>query len=76
MEVYSPPKNPLLDMLLVRNNLRNDAALGKMLDVRAAVLSKIRHNRIPVGATLVLTIHEKTGMPVAEIRALLPAAKG
>ena len=64
--------NPLLDYLLVKYDLKNDSALCRLLKIAPPMVSKIRHGRT-VSADLILTIHERLGMPVAEIRALLPA---
>jgi hypothetical protein len=61
----------LLDFLLESRKLKNDAALCRLLDIQPPVISKVRHGR-PVSPELILRIHEKLGMPVAEIRALIP----
>jgi hypothetical protein len=70
-QVHVPPSNALLDAILRDHNLKNDAALSRYLDVFPAVISKIRHGRIAVGPAMMLTIHEKTGMPVKDIKFLL-----
>ncbi len=48
-ESYNP--NHLLDILLGKMQLKNDAALSRLLEVAPPVISKIRHHRLPVGAT-------------------------
>lgn len=60
-----------LDWLTAKLNLKNDAALSRALEVAPPVISKIRHYRLPVGPVLILRIHEKFSIPVAEIRAAL-----
>lgn len=66
--------NPLLDYLLVKHDLKNDFALCKLLKITPPMVSKIRHGR-NVSDGLILAIHERLGMPVAEIRALIPQKK-
>lgn len=63
--------NKLFDRLLDENNLKNDAALSRELEVSAPVISKLRHGKLPFGPSIILAIHEKFGMPVKEIRAVL-----
>jgi hypothetical protein len=61
----------LLDTLLERGSLKNDAALARELNVAPPVISKIRHHLLPVGPTHILAIHEKFAIPVKEIREAL-----
>src|SRR5471032_812695 len=44
-ESYNP--NHLLDILLGKMQLKNDAALSRLLEVAPPVISKIRHHRLP-----------------------------
>lgn len=67
--VYNP--NHLLDILLGKMQLKNDAALARMLEVAPPVISKIRHNRLPVGASLLIRMHECTDMSIRELRDLM-----
>lgn len=60
--------NQLLDDLIVKLNLKNDAALSVALEVTPPVISKLRSNRLPVGPSMVLKIHEVSGLPVKEIK--------
>lgn len=61
----------LLDSLIEKLKLKNDAALARVLEVAPPVISKIRNYRLPVGATLLIAMHEVTGMTIAELRALM-----
>ena len=63
---------PVLDFIIESRKLKNDADLCRLLSLAPPVISKIRHKRVAVSDTVILRIHEKLGMPVAEIRALLP----
>lgn len=67
--------NALLDCLLARGQLKNDAALSRLLEVAPPVISKLRHNRLPLGALLVLRINELFDMPIRDIKALLVPAQ-
>lgn len=67
--VYNP--NHLLDTLIRYLNLKNDAALSRVLEVAPPVISKIRHNRLPVGASLLIRMHEVSDLSIKELRRLM-----
>lgn len=71
---YDP--NHLLDMLIEKLNLKNDAALSRALEVAPPVISKIRHRRLPVGASMLIRMHEVTDLSVAQLRELLGDRRG
>src|SRR5579872_5161296 len=66
---YDP--NNLLDALIEKLALKNDAALSRALEVAPPVISKVRHRRLPVGASLLIRMHEESGLNVKELRALM-----
>ena len=66
---YDP--NRLLDALIQKLNLKNDAALSRALEVRPPVISKIRHRTLPVGASLLIRMHEVTDLSIRELRSVL-----
>jgi plasmid maintenance system antidote protein VapI len=66
---YDPDR--LLDAMLEKLQLKNDAALCRALEVAPPVISKIRHRRLPVGASMLIRLHEVTDMPVAQLREIL-----
>ena len=66
---YDP--NRLLDSLISKLQLRNDAALSRALEVEPPVISKIRHRRLPVGASMLIRMHEVTDMSIRELRVLM-----
>lgn len=68
-EEFNP--HALLDALMKELSLKNDAALSCALEVAPPVISKIRHGRLPVGATILISMHELTGKSIAELRALM-----
>ena len=68
-ETYDP--NNLLDSLLERMKLKNDAALSRALEVAPPVISKIRHRRLPVGASLLIRMHEVSDLSIRELRTLM-----
>lgn len=63
--------NYLLDVLLSKMQLRNDAALARMLEVTPLVISKVREQRLPVSTSLLIRMHELTGMSLLELRELV-----
>src|SRR5919199_560293 len=66
---YDP--NNLLDSLLEKLHLKNDAALSRALEVAPPVISKIRHRKLPVGASLLIRMHEVSDLSIRELRALM-----
>ena len=67
--VYDP--NRVLDAIIQKLRLKNDAALSKALEVAPPVISKIRHNTLPIGATVLLRMHEVSDFSIRELRALM-----
>ena len=68
-DTYDP--SHLLNTLRERMQLKNDAALSRLLEVAPPVISKIRHRALPVGASLLIRMHEVTQMSIRELRALM-----
>ena len=66
---YDP--NKLIDGLIEKLNLKNHAALSRVLEVAPPVLSKIRHGRLPVGASLLIRMHDVTDIPIRELRDMM-----
>ena len=68
-EAYNPDN--LLNSLIQKLAIKNDAALSRALEVAPPVISKIRHRRLPVGASLLIRMHEVANLSIAELRALM-----
>jgi hypothetical protein len=66
---YNP--NHLLDVLLNEMQAKNDSALCRLLGVKPPNISKIRHHRSPVGASLLIRLHEITGISIRDLRNLM-----
>lgn len=66
---YNP--NNLLDALIKQLKLKNDAALSRKLEIAPPVFSKIRHWRLPVGASMLIRMHEVSGISIRELRELM-----
>ena len=69
--VYDP--NRVLDAVISKLQLKNDAALSRALEVAPPVISKIRHNTLPIGATILLRMHEISDLSIRELRSLMIA---
>jgi plasmid maintenance system antidote protein VapI len=69
---YDP--NHLLDSLIEKLHLKNDAALSRALEVAPPVISKIRHNTLPIGATILIRMHEISDFSIRELRDMMIAA--
>lgn len=71
---YDPDR--LLDTLIKKLSLKNDAALSRALEVAPPVLSKIRHRRLPVGASILIRMHEVSDLSIHELRELMGDRRG
>lgn len=64
---YDP--NRFVDTALTKLNVKNDRALAQELCLTPAVISNIRHRRLPISAPILIAIHEFTELPIREIKA-------
>jgi hypothetical protein len=71
---YDP--DHLLGSIIGKLKLKNDAALSRALEVAPPVISKIRHRRLPVGASLLIRMHEVTDLSIEELRLLMGDRRG
>ena len=74
MQRYDPDQ--LLATLIGKLNLKNDTALSRALEVSPPVISKIRHRRLPVTASLLIRMHEVSALSIAELRQLMGDRRG
>ncbi len=61
----------LLDALIQYLHLKNDAALGRALEVQAPIISKIRSRRAPVSAAMLIRMHEVSNLSIRDLRFLM-----
>lgn len=61
----------LIDLIIKKLDIKNDAALSRVLEVAPPVISKIRNDKLPVGATLIIRIHELTDISISDIKSYL-----
>jgi len=66
---YDP--NNLLTSLLGNLKLKNDSALARALEVGPPMISKIRHRQLPVSASLLIRMHEVSGLSIEDLRTLM-----
>lgn len=66
---YDP--NHLLDTLIKNLHLKNDASLSRLLEVAPPVISKIRHRKIAVGASILIRMHEVSDLSIRDLRGLM-----
>nr|WP_246542285.1 hypothetical protein [Collimonas antrihumi] len=69
MVTYDP--NHLLNTLVNTLRLKNDAELSRVLEIAPPVISKIRHHSMPVGASMLIRMHEISNLSIRELRALM-----
>jgi plasmid maintenance system antidote protein VapI len=66
---YNP--GHLLNALIRKLELRNDASLCNALGVAPSIISKIRHRRLPVSAGMLIRMHEVSDFTIQELRMLM-----
>jgi plasmid maintenance system antidote protein VapI len=64
---YSPAT--LLDAMLGRYELKNDAALARALQLPPPVISKLRSKQVGITPAILLRMHEVTGWAVSDLKA-------
>ena len=74
LEPSSFVPNKLLDTLIEKMNLKNDAELCRVLEVQPPIISKIRHRKLAVGATILLRMHVKSDISIRELKDLPTAS--
>ena len=72
MRTMKPHK--LFDTIIAEFNLKNDAALCRLLEIDKGQISKLRNGRLAVNATHVLHIHDVTGWEIKRIKQLAGVA--
>ncbi|MYN43322.1 transcriptional regulator [Duganella sp. FT109W] len=60
----------LLDSVIARQQLKNDAELSRLLQLAPSSISKIRHRRAALTAEVLLRVHEAFAIPIAELKQL------
>jgi len=70
-ELGSYDSNHLLDSILDKLQLPDDAALCEALDVDESVISDLRHLRREVDAALLIRMHELTDISIVGLRNIL-----
>lgn len=65
---YIKNANKMLDAVIAKLELKNDAALSRHLEVSPPVISKIRHGRLRVGASILIGLHETSDLSIAELK--------
>jgi transcriptional regulator with XRE-family HTH domain len=58
----------LLDLVIDKLDLKNDAGLARELDLSPPAISKMRNGKLPVGAVTLVRMHEATGMTIGQLR--------
>lgn len=68
------PQHALLDFLKDRLHCVNDYELAREIGCAPSMISKFRHGTCGVSAALIIEMHEKFGMSIAEIKLLIEQA--
>lgn len=60
----------IIDYLRTEYSIKTDRELAKELDLSTPVISRIRNSKCGVSADVIIRIHEKFNIPIAEIKSL------
>lgn len=60
--------NSVFNLVRQTCGFRNDAALSRALQVAPPVISKLRHGRLLVGPSMVIKLHEVSGISIRELK--------
>ena len=63
---YDPGK--LLNTVIEKLGLKNDAALSRVLEVEPPMISKVRNKKLPVGAVLLIRMHEVSDLSIRDLK--------
>lgn len=66
---YDP--NRLFDTLTLHLGVSGDKALSQKLNMAKSVVAGIRQKRLPFGASLIMGIHDATGISIHELKRIL-----
>lgn len=70
MNIEKTTAKKLFDTIITQYRIKNDAQLARDLKVAPPVICKMRSGHLPVGATMILSLHLRYGMPAIELMAL------
>lgn len=62
--------NQLLDQIMTSQQLKNDAALARELEVAAPVISKLRSGGLKMGCSMIVKLHLAFDIPVRDLQAV------
>lgn len=63
---YSP--NRLINKVQEKMRIQSDLQLAIAISVDRTTIAKIRKKKVPVGASMLLRLHDLTGLPAKELR--------
>ena len=66
---YDPDN--LLDSVRKQLHLKSDFALSRLLEVAPSMISKIRHRKLVVSASLLIRLHEVSEWSIKDLRTLM-----
>ena len=64
-------QNEVLDFVVARFHLKNDAALSHLLQIAPPVISKSRHKLLPIGPAMLVRILELTDLHISELHRII-----
>jgi hypothetical protein len=67
LAIESVDPNPLLDTLIVKMRLENDAALARKLQVNRRIIEMLRERKLYVSPSMLMMIQRTVGLNVREL---------
>jgi hypothetical protein len=64
-------QSQFIDFIICRARVKNDAALARVLNVQRSVISQLRHDIRHFGPSLIICVHEVTGLSIRDIKGML-----
>ncbi|MGV8892465.1 MAG: helix-turn-helix domain-containing protein [Burkholderiaceae bacterium] len=58
----------ILHITRTKLNLKNDAEFSRAIGIPPSAISKLRHGKAPMSAALIIALHEKTDISIAELK--------
>lgn len=64
-------QSALLDDILRKSMIKNDAVLSRMVEMSPPVISKLRNGHLPVGPGMLIALSEVTGRSIKDMKQAL-----
>lgn len=63
--------HPVFDIIRAEWKMHSDKELSDLLDIEQSVISRIRSGKLQMSANVILAVHERAGLEIKTVKALL-----